>query len=144
MNQMFVRLLREQELEKMLSWAVRNPAWDTNVLRYAGSFVMAAFNESGVIGFLPVQQPMMMEAVCFHPLATDQQKALAMKELTHALIYNAYVRGAGEIYFLGSDNGTNTFAAHQGFTKLEMPTYRVRLANLETGAEPVTPPTKYS
>ena len=82
---------------------------------------------------MPVQRPLVMEAMGFHPLSTDPQKALVMKELTHALILDAYLLGSGEIYFMGSDNGTNDFAERQGFKKLDVPMYRVRVGDLEVG-----------
>ena len=117
----------------MVSWGSANPAWDAKILNYGSSFALAAYNNSGTLGFLPVQRPLVMEAMGFHPLATDPQKALVMKELTHGLILQAYGFGAGEIYFMGSDNGTNDFAERQGFRRVDIPMYRVRLADLETG-----------
>jgi hypothetical protein len=56
-----------------------------------------------------------------------------MKEMTHSLITQAYAQNRGEIYFLGSDEGTNRFAEHQGFKRIEWPVYRVILADLERG-----------
>jgi hypothetical protein len=133
MNQTFVRPFREGDFEKLITWANRNPAWDKSILKYPTSFALVAFNKDGTLGFLPVQQAMVMEAMGFHPLATDPQKALVMKELTHALITRCYASGMGEIYFLGSDAATNEFAEHQGFTRMEWPVYRVRLGDLEAG-----------
>lgn len=133
MNQIFVRPFRQGEIEKLVSWGSVNPAWDSRIINYPSSFALAAFNNSGTLGFLPVQRPLVMEAMGFHPLTTDTQKALVMKELTHGLILQAYALGAGEIYFMGSDNGTNDFAERQGFKKIDMPMYRVRIADLERG-----------
>ena len=133
MNQIFVRPFRQGDLEKLVAWGSANPAWDAKILNYGSSFALAAYNNSGTLGFLPVQRPLVMEAMGFHPLTTDPQKALVMKELTHALILQAYGYGAGEIYFMGSDSGTNDFAQRQGFTRLDVPMYRVRLTDLERG-----------
>ena len=98
MNQIFVRPFRQGELEKLVSWGSSNPAWDSKIIGYPSSFALAAFNNSGTLGFLPVQRPLVMEAMGFHPLTTDTQKALVMKELTHGLILQAYGYGAGEIF----------------------------------------------
>ena len=133
MNQIFVRPYRTADLEKLVAWGSANPAWDAKVLNYSSSFALAAFNNAGTLGFLPVQRPLVMEAIGFHPLATDPQKALVMKELTHALILQAYILGAGEIIFLGSNEGTNEFAQRQGFKRLDMSVYRVRVGDLEVG-----------
>jgi N-acetylglutamate synthase-like GNAT family acetyltransferase len=132
MKQIFVRAVRETDVKKMFSWATSNPAWDSRILSYRNSLVLAAFNDLGTVAFLPVQQPLMLEAAVFHPLATDCQKALAMKELTHTLIAESSMKGWGEIFFLGSDERTNTFAEHQGFKKVDLPLYRLRLMDLET------------
>jgi Tat protein secretion system quality control protein TatD with DNase activity len=77
-----------------------------------------------------------MESLGFHPLCTDSQKALAMKELTHNLITQAYLRGIGEIYFFGSDHTTNDFAERQGFRQVQYPVYLVRVQELETSGQP--------
>lgn len=133
MRQIFVRATRQDELPKLMSWAKMNPAWDSRILNYSNSLVLAAFNDLGTVAYLPVQQPLMLEAACFHPLATDPQKALAMKELVHTLITESSLKGWGEIFFLGSDPRTNAFAERQGFKLVDLPTYRVRIRELETG-----------
>lgn len=134
MNQIFVRPMRDDaDLKKLLSWAVNNPAWDSNVLRFRNSFTLCAFNSTGTLAFMPVQQVPMMEAIAFHPLATDSQKASAMKEFTKVLVYYTAVSGNGEIFFLGSNECTNKFAEHQGFQRVDLPTYRMRLRDLEVG-----------
>lgn len=133
MKQIFVRLARPADDKTVALWSGQNPAWDPRVFGYAGSFVLCAFSGGDVIAFMPVQQPLMMESVLFHPMATVTQKALAMKELTHSLITQAAMSGKGEIYFLGSDPATNVFAEHQGFKRIEWPVLRTVLSDLETG-----------
>lgn len=119
----------------MVRWAAFNPAWDQRALAY--SFTWAAYSGPDVIAFQPVQRPVLLEAAVFHPSASDQQRALAMKEITHTIITHAYEgmpQGiAGEIMFLGSDHRTNIFAEHQGFRLVDLPLYRVRLRELEQG-----------
>lgn len=133
MNQIFIRPFRAGDLDKMVGWMKANPTWDANILKYPGTVILVAFNNTGTLGFLPVQKTMTMESMCFHPLTTDSQKALTMKELTHALITQSYVQGVGEIYFAGSNPETNDFAVRQGFQQLGWPMYRVRLVDLEAG-----------
>jgi hypothetical protein len=133
MNQVYVRPFRDGDFEKLITWVNRNPAWDKSILKYPTSFALVGFNNTGTLGFLPVQKAMIMEAMGFHPLCTDPQKALVMKELTQTLITQCYMQGLGEIYFLGSDEGTNKFAEHQGFKRMEWPIYRLRVQDLETG-----------
>lgn len=133
MKQIFVRPARDEDLKTLVLWSGQNPVFDPTIFTYPTTFTLAAFSETGVVAYLPVQQPFAMEAMCFHPLATEAQKALAMKELTHVLITQSYVRGVGEIIFSGSNNGTNFFAEHQGFQRTDWPTFRVRVRDLEGG-----------
>ena len=130
MKQIFVRPARQEDMQKLALWANSNPAWDPRLLPY--TLTWCAFHEGEVIALLPMQRPMMIEAVAFHPLATYFEKALALKELTKALITNAYELGVAEIYFLGSDAATNGYAENHGvFRPVDMPTFRVRLSELE-------------
>lgn len=133
MNQIFVRPARETDARKFEDWVKTNPALDKRIFTYPATFTWAAFNETGVLAFLPVQQTFFMEAMAFHPLCTDPQKALAMKELTHNLVTQAYLKGIGEIYFLGTDHTTNDFAERQGFKRIQIPVYLVRVEQLESG-----------
>ena len=118
MKHVFVRPARQEDFPNLVRWSESNPAWDPKVFTYPTTITLAAFSDTGVIAYMPVEQPLVMDAVAFHPLATDCQKAAAMKELTHALVTQAYVKGAGEILFRGSDEGTNAFAEAHGFTRL--------------------------
>lgn len=143
MRQIFVRGAREADYKTLVLWAGANPAWDPRVFQYQGTITLCAFSGADIVAFMPVQQPLLMEAIAFHPMATDTQRALAMKELTHSLITQASLSGKGEIYFLGSDEATNAFAEHQGFKLVDMPVYRCILQGLESGGSngsAATPP----
>lgn len=129
MRQIFVRPARKEDFDRLIRWGNANPAWDERALEY--SFTWAAFSGTDVVAYMPVQRPELLEAIAFNPLATDIDKALAMKELTHTIICDAYQKGAGEIMFLGSEPITNVFAARQGFMRVDLPLYRARLRELE-------------
>jgi hypothetical protein len=131
MKPIFVRPVREEDIKKMLLWGGLNHATDPSVLGYPTTLKYCAFSQGDIVAYMPVQQPLMLEAIAFHPLATDLQKSFAMKELTHTVITQSYLWGRGEIYFLGTDPTTDRFAAIHGFSKLDVPVYRVRLSDLE-------------
>jgi hypothetical protein len=130
-KQIFVRTAEPRDADTFATWAAQNPALDARSLVYPSSFTLVAYDDSGPLSFLPVQQPFYMEAMSFRPEATEFEKALAMKELTHALITFCHQKGAGEIYFMGSNEHTNAFAERQGFTALPWKAYRVKLSELE-------------
>ncbi len=131
MKQIFVRTAEPKDSGTFAAWADQNPSFDRKILELATTFTLCAYDDSGVMAFLPVQQPFYMEAMSFRPGASEFEKALAMKELTHALITFCHQKGAGEIYFMGSNEHTNAFAERQGFTALPWKAYRVRLSELE-------------
>lgn len=138
MKQIFVRPAREADLKKLTSWIPQNAAWDPTLYQYPSTLTWCAFNSSGVVAFLPVQQPLMMEALLFHPLSTSTQRAYAMKEFTCFAVAQSYQRGSGEVYFLcpektPEEKTTCEFARNWGFERVEMPVYRIRLVDLERG-----------
>lgn len=138
MKQIFVRPAREADLKKLMSWTGQNPAWDQTLYNYPSTLTWCAFNSSGVIAFVPVQQPLMLEALLFHPLSTPTQRAMAMKEFTCTAVSQSYQRGSGEIYFLCPEKSleektTCEFAQHWGYERVDMPVYRIRLTDLERG-----------
>lgn len=133
MKHIYVRPAREGDAKLIGLWSngqhIRG--FDPRIWSYQGSFTLCAFSGSDIIAFMPVQSPLFMETILFHPLANDLQKALAMKELTHAVITQAAALGKGEIYFLGNIKGTNEFAVRQAFKPMAWPLFRVVLADLE-------------
>lgn len=131
MKHIFARAAEERDVTKFAEWSMQNPAFDINVLSYPTTATLCAYDSDGVIAFLPVQQPLCMEAMTFRPGISDSQKALAMKELTHLLIATCHAKGAGEIIFLGSNPATNEYAVRQGFEMLPWKVYRARLTDLE-------------
>lgn len=79
---------------------------------------------------MPVQVPLMMESVATRPGADKKEIAVALKELTQECVTQCHIRGAGEIYFLGTDAGTDAMAANQIFEKLNYTVYRLRIKDL--------------
>jgi len=51
--------------------------------------------------------------------------------LTQQFVTQAHSRGAGEIYFLGTDEGTDQLATNQIFEKLPYSVYRLKVKDLE-------------
>jgi DNA-binding transcriptional regulator GbsR (MarR family) len=80
---------------------------------------------------MPMQCPLMMESLASRPGASKSEIAVALKELTQQIVTQAHQRGAGEIYFLGTDVDTDVMACNQIFERVDYPVYRVRLKDLE-------------
>jgi hypothetical protein len=130
MKHIFIRPVRDSDFSKMVLWGSGNQATDLRVLNYPSTIKLCAFTSEGALAYVPIQQPLLIEAIAFHPLLNDLQKAAIMKEFTHAAITQAYVLGKGEVYFMGSQPATDSFATRHGF-ELISPVYRTVLAELE-------------
>jgi hypothetical protein len=130
MKHIFIRPMRDQDFSKLVLWSGGNSAADLRVLNYPTTIKLCAFTDEGPVAYIPIQQPLMMEAIAFHPLLGDLEKAAVMKEFAHSAITQAYVLGKGEVYFMGSHPGTDAFATHHGF-KVVAPVYRTILSELE-------------
>jgi hypothetical protein len=55
---------------------------------------------------------------------------MALKELTQNCVTQAHITGAGEILFLGSEQGTNEMAANHLFEELPYKVYRLKIKDL--------------
>lgn len=135
MKHIFVRPAKSEDIETCAKWAVQNldrNKLDSEVVNYPSTFTLAAYDsEDGVILFMPVQTPLMLESACVNPEVSDRKQALALKEIIQALVTSCHLQGRGEIYFLGSDEKTSSFAENQLFERVDVPVYRVKLSSLE-------------
>lgn len=139
MNTIFVRPAQPEDAETFLKWAVANKGneFDPEVVTYPDTFTLCAFDAvKGAIAYMPVQQPMlteplMLESLAVNPEATDKEIAYALKELVQACVTIGFMKGTGEIYFLGTNEVTNRFAErHKVFERLDWPVYRLRMKDL--------------
>jgi len=105
--------------------------FDPAVPLFPSSTTWCAYDKDGPLAYQTLQNPIMLESLAPRPGATPQQIALALKELTQNAITFAHLRGAGEVYFLGTDENTDIFASNKIFEELPYKIFRVKLANLE-------------
>lgn len=139
-KRVYVRAIRPEEAEIYYSWGIENQEkseFDPMVAMFASSTTWCAFDESGPIAYQTLQTPVMIESLAPRPDATPLEVASALKELTQNAITHAFNRGSGEVYFVGSDEETNNFAANKIFELVvdkngqPMRLFRVKLKDLE-------------
>ena len=130
---MFVRLARPDEAKQFIEWATANPnnEFDPEVMRFPTTFTLAAYDKTGVLAYMPVQSPYMLESVASRPGLDKRLVASALKEFTQAVVTQAHAKGVGEIYFLGTDKDTDEFATNQVYERLPYTVYRLKLKDLE-------------
>lgn len=132
-RRLWVRPARPDDALQFAEWSLANPhnGFDPAVPAYPSSLTLCAYDEHGPLAYLPLQQPVFLESLALRPDATPAETALALRELTQAAVTHAHARGAGELYFLGTEDGTNRMAENQLFERLPWPVYRLRLRDLD-------------
>jgi hypothetical protein len=133
MKPVFVRSARKDESDRFKEWALANAeknGLDLGVLTYPSTTVLCAFDETGPLAYLPVQQPAFMESLAPRPGLTDHDRAMVFKALTQTLVTQCASSGKGEIYFLASDKDTAEFAENHKFEKVPYAVYRLKLKDL--------------
>lgn len=141
MKHIFVRPAEAKDVENVVEWSKLNPEWDPEVGRYKTTYTLCAFDETGPIMYMPIQRPQMMDAAAIRPGASTLQIANAFRELTQAAVTQMFLQGSGEVYFLGTDEGTNALAESQLFLRLPWSIYRLKAKDLEHSSTGVVPDT---
>jgi hypothetical protein len=133
MKHIFVRPVTEKDIPTIKAYqnGTPNNLYDADVFSYPTSFALAAYNKTGPIVYVPIQQPFFMEALGIRPGLDAVDTAVALKELTQALVTLAHTKGVGEIYMLCKEESTIAFAERQCFERMPWPAFRIKLKNLE-------------
>lgn len=108
---------------------------DLDVFNRASTFTLQAFSKKGVFGYSPIAQPLMIEHLIFRPGLSVAETGQAIVRLAEHVIEEAFRRDIGDVYFLGHDESTCTFAERYGFlelSKLDPPLrcYRMNLREM--------------
>ena len=129
----FVRPATADDTKKFVDWSLENPnnGFDPEVAKLPTTLTLAAYDKTGVIAYQPAQQVFMLEALAPRPGEDKLRVAAAMKEFTQAIVTQCHLKGMGEVYFLGTEDGTNEMAANHTFEKLPYTIYRMKIRDLE-------------
>ena len=133
MNLMFVRPAKPGDEKKFLDWSIENPdnGFDPEVARSPSTLVLCAYDKTGPVAYQPVQQVFMMDSYSGRPGNTKLQTAAAMRALFQETVTQAHIKGVSEIYYLGTEPGTDAMTTNHVFEKLPYSVYRVKVKNLE-------------
>lgn len=133
----YVRPVEPRDSADFLAWsaATEENDFDPDVAKYPSTFVLCAYDAGGALAYLPIQQPLLIDALAQRPGLDPGTAALAMKELVHTAITQAHIKGAGEVYLLASEASAERLAGRlagrQVFERLPLVVYRAKLSNLE-------------
>jgi hypothetical protein len=129
----FVRPVRPADTEKFLKWSreTKNNLFDAEVPLYTTTTTRCAFDHNGPIVFVPVQRPLMLDALAINPESDPLSVALALKELTQDAVSTAFNEGRGEVYFFCHDDRTIEFAQKHAYEEMKFKVYRIKLNDLQ-------------
>lgn len=133
MNRVWVRPIKPEESKIFLDWSLENKEkneFDPQVPLYPSSTTWCAYDKDGPLAYQTLQRPVMLESLAPRPGSSPIQISSSLKELTKNAVTFSHTVGAGEIYFLGSDDSTNKFACNKIFEELPYKVYRCRLSEL--------------
>ena len=129
-----VRPARKGDEKNVVEWSVAASGenlYDPKVIQYPTTITLCAFDGSGPLLYMPVQQPLFMDACAFRPGLDLGRAGLALKTMFQAVVTQGYIKGSGEIYFAASEPTVAAIAERHGFEKFLLPVYRVKIADLE-------------
>lgn len=133
MKHIFCRVAKTEEVPLFIEYetSTANNLFDPSVVGYKTTTTWVAFDKTGPIVFCPVQRPFFMEALGIKPGLSEIDTAVALKEITQALVTQAHLEDRGEIYFLCSDESTIEYAKRQCFEEMPWKVLRIKLSDLE-------------
>lgn len=133
-NHIYVRPVRPEDRELFVQWTWNNVGRngaDPEVISYPTTFVLCAYDGDGPLVFMPIQQPLFLDAIAIRPGADTLKVAAALRDLFKAAVTQAHLKGSGEIYFISDEESIQKFAGQQAFEKLPVSVYRAKLSDLE-------------
>lgn len=133
MSLVFVRPAKPGDETKFLDWSIENPdnGFDPQVVKTPSTMVLCAYDKTGVLAYQPVQQVFMMDSYAGRPGNTKLQTANALKELFQETVTQAHIKGINEIYYLGTEEGTDRMTTKHVFEELPYKIFRIKVSDLE-------------
>jgi hypothetical protein len=134
MNHVWVRKVESRDVPLLDQWLQDTPRnlADRSVFFYPHTTVNVAFKNDRKLAFMPVQLAAVLESLAINPANTERETALALAELTKAVVMQSRERGVKEIYFVCKDESTAEFAKRQLFEELPYRTFRLKIDDLES------------
>lgn len=116
------------DIEKALL-NTENNLLDPEVLGYPTTVVLKAHKDQKNLVVMPVQTVYMLESLGILKDNADSVTdiAVALKELVQVVRYEATKTGVRELYMLCSEPSTVKFAEHNGFERLNIPVFRMKV-----------------
>jgi hypothetical protein len=96
--------------------------------------IYVAFDDSGVVGFIPVVNGNQVESLAFRPGLSPITEAKALQAWQHVFVYHAFENNIPDAFFVTFDETVQEFAGRYGWKPVVVPMLNLRFANLEKEA----------
>lgn len=134
MQKIQIRQAAPRDGQNFAEWSLANPCngFDSEAAAYPSSVTLCAEDSAGTLGYMPIQRPLLLESLAMRPGASASDTARALRAFVDAAKNLAKATGVGEIYFLGTEDGTNRLAEnHETFERMPWPVYRLRVREMD-------------
>ena len=134
MKHIFVRPAAAKDNRNFLDWSLagKDNGFDPDVPLYGTTVTWAAFNEDGVVAYLPMQTSLVLESLAAKPGITPLEIATVFREMVQTAVTQCYIKGVGEIMFIATNDETVRFAeGSKVFTRVEYPVFKLKVSELE-------------
>ena len=136
-KQVWVRLYNEEdpaEVKLLVEWLYARRAenrFDPELFKKKQVKIWTAFNETGIVGFIPVTLSYTLESLAFAPGTSPVVEARALQAMQAVLVHRASENRIPSAYFVTFDTEVREFAKRYGWKDVVVPMVGLKFSDLE-------------
>jgi len=133
-HQVWVRPFRDEDKKVHAEWlyAGRDKnRFDPDIFTKKQAKVYVAFDDTGIVGFIPVVNGNIVESLAFKPGLSPITEAAALRAWQTVMIYEMHVNNIPDAYFVTFDETVLEFAQRYGWKAVVVPMINLHVSNLE-------------
>jgi len=138
-RQVWVRKYNEQTDGKLfLDWLYANRdenRFDPDIFKKKQVTIFTCFDESGIVGFIPVCVALAVESLAWRPGLSPEKRSLALKSFQQTLVYEASKMNCPYAFMSTIDPYYVEFVTRYGWKEAEVPVLSLRFSDLEPSEE---------
>ena len=93
--------------------------------------IFTAFDDTGIIGFIPVARCYLVESLAFKPGLSPITEGQALQAWQRVFVNEAFETNTSDAFFVTFDKEVLEFAKRYGWKDVEVPMVNLRFAELE-------------
>jgi len=134
MKQVYVRLAKDEELPLMAKWLYEGRAknrFDPQIFLKKQVRIYVAFNETGILGFIPVAAVYLVESLSFRPDVTKVEEAKSLEAFQKVLVNEAFAHNVPDAFFCTYDEDVQKFVQHYDWKPVTVPFFNLHFDDLQ-------------